>query len=155
MKDFYLSVKYRNKCFHSAYVVALDIHHTASKSTEKITNSNGGIVELMSTLTTAHQTAKQACGLARILGSLPGYGTKDLTDSFWWQQPAVRRATGSCSNDFRLLICVTVGVTWLRQLLMLLLDETLLLARLHCITVVPNCVNVSRKLESTHTIYLL
>lgn len=65
--------------FPSAYVVALDIYHTSSKSIEKI-NSNGGIVELMSTLTRAHQTAKQAC-LACILGSLPGYGTKDLTAS--------------------------------------------------------------------------
>lgn len=58
--------------FHSIQVVVLDTCHTASKSHEKITNSNGNILDLIAVLFRAHQTAKQACGLACILGSLLG-----------------------------------------------------------------------------------
>lgn len=72
--------------FYSAQVVALDIHHAASKSNEKMTNSNGNIAELMIKLNRAAPDCKTSMwsGLYRYL---PSYGTKDLTGSLWRQQP--------------------------------------------------------------------
>lgn len=47
--------------FYYAQVAALDIHHAASRSNEKITNSNSNIAELTMKLTRAASDWKQAC----------------------------------------------------------------------------------------------
>lgn len=100
-----------------------------------MTNSNI-VVELMSTLSRTHQTAKHVCGLAHILNLF-----QVITPRIW------QAASGDNSMEgygllqpwMQVLVCVMVGFIWLRHHLMLLLDETLLLAALHCIAIATNC----------------
>lgn len=79
--------------FYSAQVVALDIHHAASKSNEKITNSNGNIAELMIKLNRAASDCKTSMW-SGLYPYLPGYGSKDFSGSLWRQQP-VKSCTAS------------------------------------------------------------
>lgn len=66
--------KKKKLTFYSAQVVALDIHHAASKGNEKITNSNDNIAELMIKLNRAALNCKTS-KWSGLYPYLPGYGS--------------------------------------------------------------------------------